>query len=72
MPYALEHVKKQHIPSDEDTTMIQCMICNRWYHSTCAGISGERMKLLSNPKAVWMCEDRGCAEAYGDLFSDSD
>ena len=31
MPYALEHVKK-HVPSDEDTKMIQCTVCDKcWY-----------------------------------------
>ena len=71
MPYALEHVKTQHVPSDEDTQMIQCTICDKWYHRTCAGISDERMKLLSAPKAVWMCEFGGCVETCGNLF-DSD
>ena len=71
MPYALEHVKKQHLPSNEDILMIQCYICDRWYHHTCVGISDEEMKQLSDPKTIWMCEFQGCEKAFGDIF-DSD
>ena len=70
MPYVLEHVKKQDVPSDEDTKMVQCMICDNWYHPTCEGISDDRMKFLANPKEAWMCHYNGC-DKYDDLL-DSD
>jgi len=70
LPFALEHVKLEDVPTGEDTDMIQCGICSGWYHRTCVNLSHEQFKELSQPKALWMCDFRGCAESF-DVF-DSD
>ena len=48
--------------------MIQCYICDRWYHHTCVGFSKEKMKQLFDPKTIWVCKFEGCEIAFGDIF----
>jgi len=70
-PYALEHVKPEHLPLNEDAQMIQCYLCDRWYHRSCVDISEERIQELSNSQETWVCEFRGCNTVFHEMF-DSD
>ena len=70
LPFAVEHIKSQEVQPGEDTNMIQCEICLGWYHRTCVNLTYEEFKTLSRPQALWMCDFKGCAEAF-DVF-DSD
>ena len=71
MPFALEHCKQDNVPDGEDSDMIQCEICLGWYRRTCINLTHEEFEQLSKSQGLWMCEFRGCAEAF-DVFSDSD
>jgi len=70
-PYALEHVKPEHLPLNEDAQMIQCYLCDRWYHCSSVGISEERIQELSNSQETWVCKFRGCNTVFHEMF-DSD
>ena len=65
------HSIPENVPDGEDTDMIECEICLGWYHRTCLNLSSEEFETLSKPQCLWMCDFKGCAEAF-DVFSDSD
>ena len=53
LPYAPEHLEPACLPMDEDADMIQCYICDKWYHRSCVGISEQRFTELSDSQEVW-------------------
>ena len=71
LPFVLEHMKKDEVPADEDTQMIQCDLCNCWYHCSCVKVTSSQLKEFSKPNVIWTCEFKGCSAFYNDIF-DSD
>lgn len=69
LPLASEHLK--HPGKDEPTYMVRCYICENLYHYSCVNMTLQAAKKLNASKELWFCEDKGCEEAFGDLF-DSD
>ena len=70
LPYVLEHMKN---PGNEVAVMVQCYICDNLYHFSCVNLSLDQAKRIKRTKEMWMCDYKGCNNAFGDLFdSDSD
>ena len=74
MPFVLEHLTaKKQVPKDEDTEMIQCDLCNNWYHHSCVKLSNEELMKLSKPNVAWWCTYKGCSDYVDELLkSDTD
>jgi len=69
----MEYMIKKEAPIDEDTEMIQCDICNSWYHHSCVNLSIEQVKELSRPDVMWLCTFKEYSDVYGDILeSDCD
>ena len=69
LPYVLEHVKNP--IANEVVNMVQCYICDNLYHYSCVNITLNQVKRITRSKEMWMCDYKGCHDAFGDLF-DSD
>ena len=63
-------MKPKDVPKGEMTVMIQCKICDCWYH-TCVGLTEDEVKRFKRIGELWMCDYRGCHDSFGDIF-DSD
>ena len=61
LPFVLEHMKKDEVPVNEETRMIQCDLCNCWYHCSCIKVTNDQLKEFSKPNVVWTCEFKGCS-----------
>ena len=68
LPYILEYMKPQDIPKDEPNEMIQCNICAFWYHHNCVGMTIDEVKKFRKMKEFWMCDYKGCNDAFADNF----
>ena len=73
LPYVLEHKTKREVQADEDKHMIQCDLCNNWYHITCVSLTTDEFREFSKPEYMWTCEFKGCSKYIDDILnSDSD
>ena len=62
LPYVLEHKMKREVQADEDKHMIQCDLCNNWYHITCVSLTTDEFREFSKPEYMWTCEFKGCSK----------
>ena len=67
LPIESEHTK---IKRNSATDMVQCGICDRWYHYNCVNLTITEAKRIKACREMWMCNN-GCHGAFGDIF-DSD
>ena len=58
-------------PGNKVVDMVQCYICDNLYHFSCVNISLDQAKRIKRTKEMWICDYKGCNDAFGDLF-DSD
>ena len=58
-------------PGNKVVNMVQCYICDNLYHFSCVNISLDQAKGIKRAKEMWICDYKGCNNAFGDLF-DSD
>ena len=71
LPCILEYMKPQDVPKGKMTRMIECNICACWYHCNCVGMTEDEAKKLKEMNEFWMCDYKGCNDAFADIF-DSD
>ena len=64
--YVLEHMKN---PGNEVVDMVQCNICDNLYHFSCVNISLDQAKRVKRTKEMWICDHKGCNDAFGGLFN---
>ena len=64
-------MKPKDVPKGETTKMIRCHICDNWYHHNCVGLTVDEVKKFKRRNEFWMCDYKGCNDAFGDIF-DSD
>ena len=50
------------------TRMIECNICACWYHCNCVGMTEDEAKKLKEMNEFWMCDYKGCNDAFADIF----
>ena len=49
LPYVLEHPAKR--DAKDDTQMLYCDCCQKWYHFSCIGIRKDEKKIITNEKS---------------------
>jgi len=69
LPYILEYLKPQEVSKGEMTDMIQCNICACWYHHNWVGMTEDEVKKLRKTNEFWMCDYKGCNDAFADIFN---
>ena len=55
LPYKFEHVKTKKVPRNEAIKMVQCGICDRWYHYNCVNLT------VAEAKRIKLAKKCGCA-----------
>ena len=56
------------MPRNEAIDMVQCGICDRWYHYNCASLTLAEAKRINESKEMWMCNHNGCYAVYIEIF----